>query len=307
VQAIDQVRLSRVSEARGLAAEDCLGESAVEEGIFHVELLNEPVTGDSSGEHRANGGQFYNRTEGLIVVNFGALSETPKDTTDLVAIKDPISTELVCEDPLAGDNIGVLRSGNQLSGPILIRALYSSSIVARQWGSASTARAKEEIGDGVGEEVAVVRARRAGTTLKPILPRVIIRCGLSVGMTGTTTPGLPTEGHGRGGVEWYPPPGLGQLRVCHVAPGRHYPPPGAGQLWGYYVFPWCQHLPAGSEQLRGCHVSPWLRLPPPGSRQLRGHYVSYSSDSLLLAQGSFGGAMCPRSAGSHLPLDVGNR
>jgi hypothetical protein len=33
-QAIDQVRVSRVGEARGLAAEDCLGESAVEEVIF---------------------------------------------------------------------------------------------------------------------------------------------------------------------------------------------------------------------------------------------------------------------------------
>jgi hypothetical protein len=35
-----------------------------------------------------------------------------------VAIKGPVNTELVREDPLAGDNIGALRSGNQLSGPI---------------------------------------------------------------------------------------------------------------------------------------------------------------------------------------------
>jgi hypothetical protein len=51
-------------------------------------------------------------------VNSGALSETPEDPTGLVAIKGPVSTELVCEDPHAGDNIGALRSGNQLSGPI---------------------------------------------------------------------------------------------------------------------------------------------------------------------------------------------
>jgi hypothetical protein len=50
----DQVRVSRVGEARGLAAEDYLKESVVEEGIFHVELLNGPVMGDSNGEHRAN-------------------------------------------------------------------------------------------------------------------------------------------------------------------------------------------------------------------------------------------------------------
>jgi hypothetical protein len=114
----DQVGVSRVSEARGLAVEDCLGESAVEEGIFHVELLNGPVMGDSSGEHRVNSGRFYNRAESLVVVDSWALSETPKDPTGLLAIKGPVSTELVREDPLAGDNVGALRSGNQLPGPI---------------------------------------------------------------------------------------------------------------------------------------------------------------------------------------------
>ena len=90
----------------------------MEEGIFHVELLNGPVTGDSNGEHRVNSGRFYNRAESLIVVDSGALSETPKDPTGLIAIKGPVSTELVREDPLTGDNVGALRSGNQLPGPI---------------------------------------------------------------------------------------------------------------------------------------------------------------------------------------------
>jgi hypothetical protein len=69
-------------------------------------LLNWPVTGDNSGEHHANSGWFYNRAESLIVVDSGELSETPKDPTDLVAIKGPISTEFVREDPLTGDNVG---------------------------------------------------------------------------------------------------------------------------------------------------------------------------------------------------------
>jgi hypothetical protein len=95
-----------------------VSESVVEEGIFHSELLNWPVTGDSSGEHRANSARFYNRAESLIVVNSEALSETPKDPTSLVAIKGSVSTKLVHENPLAGDNVGALRSGNQLPGPI---------------------------------------------------------------------------------------------------------------------------------------------------------------------------------------------
>jgi hypothetical protein len=36
----------------------------------------------------------------------------------LVAIKGPVSTELVREYPLAGDNVGALRLRNQLTGPI---------------------------------------------------------------------------------------------------------------------------------------------------------------------------------------------
>jgi hypothetical protein len=110
--------VSRVGEACGLAVEDYLGESAVEEGIFHVELPNGSVTGDSIGEHRANSDQFYSRAESLVVVDSAALSETPKDPTGLVAINGPVSTELVREDPLAGDNVGALRSENQLPGPI---------------------------------------------------------------------------------------------------------------------------------------------------------------------------------------------
>jgi hypothetical protein len=81
VQARDQVRVSRVGKARGLAAEDCLRESVVDEGIFYVELLNGSGTGDSNSEHCANSGRFYNRAEGLVVVNSEALSETPKGPT----------------------------------------------------------------------------------------------------------------------------------------------------------------------------------------------------------------------------------
>jgi hypothetical protein len=91
----------------------------MEEGILHIELQNGPVTGDSSGKHRANSGQFYNWAKSLIIADSRALSETLKDPTCLVAIKGPVSTELVREDPHANDNIGALRSGNQLAGPIV--------------------------------------------------------------------------------------------------------------------------------------------------------------------------------------------
>jgi hypothetical protein len=65
-----------------------------------------------------NSDRFYNRTEGLVVVDSEALSETPKDPTGLVAIKSPVITKLVREDSLTGDNVGALRSENQLPSPI---------------------------------------------------------------------------------------------------------------------------------------------------------------------------------------------
>jgi hypothetical protein len=91
---------------------------AVEEDVFHIELLNWPVAGDSNSEHRANGGQFHDRAESLVVVDPGALSETPENPSSPVAIKGPVGTKLVREDPLAGDDVGATGSGDKLPGPI---------------------------------------------------------------------------------------------------------------------------------------------------------------------------------------------
>jgi hypothetical protein len=101
----NQVEVSWIGETRGLAAVDSLSEGDMEEGILHIKLLNWPVMGDSSGEHHAHGGRFYNRAESLVEVDSGALSETPKDP----AIEGPVSAELVREDPFAGDDVGALR------------------------------------------------------------------------------------------------------------------------------------------------------------------------------------------------------
>jgi hypothetical protein len=69
-----------------------------------------------------------------------ALSETPKDPASLVAIEGPVSTELVCEDPFASDDVGALRSWNKVScpithqGPVLI--LHSHAPIGIGEGSA---------------------------------------------------------------------------------------------------------------------------------------------------------------------------
>jgi hypothetical protein len=146
----------------------------MEEGIFHIELLNGPVMGDSSGEHRANSGRFNNRAESLIVVDSRALIETSKDPTGLVAINGPVSMELVCEDPLASDNVGALRPGNQLPGPIADQGVVLFLYSRTSMGIGKRSTSGGGIGDGVGEEVVTVRTRRSGTTRKSVLPCVTI-------------------------------------------------------------------------------------------------------------------------------------
>jgi hypothetical protein len=90
----------------------------VKKGVLHIELLNWPVTGDNNSEHHANGGRFHNRAESLVLVDPRALSETPKDPASLVAIKRPIGTKLMRENPLSGDNVGATGRRDKLSGPI---------------------------------------------------------------------------------------------------------------------------------------------------------------------------------------------
>jgi hypothetical protein len=116
----------------------------MEEGILHIELLNRPVMGDNSGEHRAYGGWFHNRAKSLIVVDSGALNETSKDLVSLVAIEGPVSAELVREDLFVDDDVGALRSWNKVPGPIThqgpVLILHSHASIGIGEGSADGGR-----------------------------------------------------------------------------------------------------------------------------------------------------------------------
>jgi hypothetical protein len=80
------------------------------------DMPSRSVGSPSSGGLRRN--NVHNRTESLIVVDSGALSEILKDLVSLVAIEGPVSTELVCEDPFASDDVGALRLWNKVPCPI---------------------------------------------------------------------------------------------------------------------------------------------------------------------------------------------
>jgi hypothetical protein len=94
VQPTDQIRVSGVDEAGGLAVVDSLRQSAMEKGILDVELMDRPVSGEGEGEDGTNDGELDGGAEGLVVVYSGALGEAPKDPTDLVAIEETSEVSL---------------------------------------------------------------------------------------------------------------------------------------------------------------------------------------------------------------------
>jgi hypothetical protein len=102
----NKIRLSWIGETHRLTAENSLAESPVEEGVLHIEQLNQPFTGGSNGEHRADDGRLHIRVESLLLVNPGVLCEILEDPARLVTIERPIGEELVHEDPLASDDVG---------------------------------------------------------------------------------------------------------------------------------------------------------------------------------------------------------
>jgi hypothetical protein len=90
VQPVDQVRVSSVEEAGGLAAIDSICQSAMEEGVLDIELMDHPILGEGEGEDDTNGGELDDGAEGLIVVHSGALGEASKGLAGLVAVEGAI-------------------------------------------------------------------------------------------------------------------------------------------------------------------------------------------------------------------------
>jgi hypothetical protein len=115
VESAHQLRVHGVNEASGLRAVDSLGECAIEEGVLDVELVHGPTPRDSQSQHSTDSGRLDDGAESLVVVHPRALSQAPKDPTSLVSIKRVIRLELVLEDSLAGDDIGLRKLRNQVS------------------------------------------------------------------------------------------------------------------------------------------------------------------------------------------------
>jgi len=94
-----------------LLAVDRLVQMAVKKGVLHVQLMYVPGARSGDAEDDADGSRFNNRTECLVVVDVVLLRKTTNDPPGFMASERAISTILVLEDPLAGDDVGTRQSG----------------------------------------------------------------------------------------------------------------------------------------------------------------------------------------------------
>jgi hypothetical protein len=108
----------RVDEAGGLMTVDNLGELAMEEDVLDIELASLPFKGERDGVDDANRGRFDNQTKHLIEVNALLLRETMKHPACFVAVERAIGLQLVVKDPLAGDNVAILRRRHEIPSVI---------------------------------------------------------------------------------------------------------------------------------------------------------------------------------------------
>jgi hypothetical protein len=79
----------------------------MEENVLDVELVDRPISRESKRQDGENSHMLHNGVESLIIIDAGTLHEPVKNSTGLVPLECPVGLELVFEDPLASDNIGV--------------------------------------------------------------------------------------------------------------------------------------------------------------------------------------------------------
>ena len=108
------IRVGGVDEAGGLLAKHLLLKVAMEEGVGDIHLVDRPAARHSELEHGANRPGLDNRGECVGEVDAGTLAKATYDPTRLVALESAVRMELVLEDPLPGDDVGVTGSRNKL-------------------------------------------------------------------------------------------------------------------------------------------------------------------------------------------------
>jgi hypothetical protein len=115
--------VARVNKPNGLSAVDRLRQGAMEEGILHVELVDRLVPGQSESQDSSDSGRLDHRTEGLVVVNPGALGKAPLHIAGLVSLQGPVGMQLQLDDPFPGDHVGAMGTRHQVLGVVSLESV----------------------------------------------------------------------------------------------------------------------------------------------------------------------------------------
>ena len=155
VEPADHVWTRGVNKSRWMTAVDCLSKMLVQKSVLNIQLMHRPRASKSQREHRADCRRLHHRTEGLIVVNLGALSETQRTQRALSRSRVP-STHRLSLDSLAGDDVGAGRTRHQIPSLVgeerRVLLFYRAAPVRVQQGSAD--------GRGYRRDLQVVGHRR---------------------------------------------------------------------------------------------------------------------------------------------------
>jgi hypothetical protein len=119
--------------------------------VLHVQLINWPSTGCNDAENNPYCGRLDNRAKCLVVVDAMLLRVTTDHPTGLVTGKRAVRVELVCEYPLACNNVGPRGARNKTPS-----AVVDQRLVLVSHGSALV---------GISQRIAIVDRNRRGSSV----------------------------------------------------------------------------------------------------------------------------------------------
>jgi hypothetical protein len=123
VLTIYMLRPAGVDESGRLLGIDNLVESAIEEGILDVKLMDGLGARDGDVEDKLNGGGLDDGAESLIVVNARMRGEVAENPAHLAPSQGAVGVELVMKDPLAGDHVGAGQARHERPGAVVDEGL----------------------------------------------------------------------------------------------------------------------------------------------------------------------------------------
>ena len=96
-----------IFEPSRLMAIDSLGKITVQERILDIELVNRPLTGRCKVKYCTYGCWFHHRRESLMEIYSRSLREPSDNPSGFAPLERSVGVELVLEQPLPGDDIGM--------------------------------------------------------------------------------------------------------------------------------------------------------------------------------------------------------